>query len=155
MANIAQPLAGLRPLHAKSQPALGDRHQPLRLGIHRADGEGLAGVADPAAIEHANVDADDVALLQLLAGVGDAVANDLVDGNADRGRERWTQHAPALIGHGAVALVFRQGALAADEALSEVIQLGGGDPRDDVWPQLFIRLGYDAPGIAQRGDLFR
>jgi len=96
MADIAQPLAGLRLLDAQLQAALGDRHQPLRLGVHRADGEGLAGVADPAAIEHADVDADDVALVQLLAGAGNAVANDVVDGYADRGREWWTQHAPAL-----------------------------------------------------------
>src|SRR5258708_40233922 len=112
MANIAQPLAGLRLLDAQLQAALRDRHQPLRLGIHRADGEGLAGVADPAAIEHAYVDADDVALVQLLAGAGDAGANDLVAGNADRGRGRGAHDGAPLIGHWAVALVFWPAALA-------------------------------------------
>src|SRR6185437_330831 len=82
-ADIADAPARLRRRNTKLQAVLGRGEQALCLLIRVADGEGDAGIADPAAIDDADVDADDIAVFEYLVCAGDAVADNVVDGDAD------------------------------------------------------------------------
>ena len=70
-------------------------------------------------------------VFQHLFGAGDAVADDVVDGDADRRGERVGDTSRA-IRHGAVALVHRQRAALADELFGDVVEFRGPDARHDV-----------------------
>src|SRR5260221_1189284 len=132
--DVAQVLAWLRLLDAKLQAAIRHIHQSLRLRRDLPHGHGFAGVATPAAVEHADIDSDDIPLAQLFPGAGDAMADDVVDRCADRAwerRARWTAAAGWLR---AVALIHRECSSAEDEFLREAVELSGGHAGLDVRP---------------------
>ena len=103
----------LMPRHQRLAGALDE--QP-RLLVDLADEVGRVGVAVHAADERGDVDVDDVAVAQH-GGVGDAVADDLVDRGAQR------------LGEAAVAERRRVGAVVDEELVPDAVQLVGGDAR--------------------------
>src|SRR5690606_37874538 len=72
---------------ATPEALLGDVDQLLDLGRDLADGHRDGGVAVPAVHDRTAVDGDDVALHELSLP-RDAVHHLVIDGGADRGRER-------------------------------------------------------------------
>ena len=80
-ADVADRPPGLHGLDAVPGALLGDPHELAALGIDVADEERGVGVAVHPTDEAGDVDVDDVAVLQR-TGVGDAVADDLVDRGA-------------------------------------------------------------------------
>src|SRR5690242_21455294 len=121
-ADIADASAWLRRCNAKLQAVLRRGEQALCLLICLADGEGDAGIADPAAIDDADINADDIAIHKYLMRAGNAMADDIVDGDAD-GRWEGGTHQPSAIANRAVALVDGQRTVAANELFGDAIQL--------------------------------
>src|SRR5262249_24968820 len=121
--------------------------------IHRPHGKAAAGVANPSFVDHADVNADDVPLLERLLLAGDAVADGVVDRDTDRRWKRWAYHLATPVGYRAVALVHWQRAAVADELLGDAIQIGGGYAWHHMWPQRLVRLGYNATGVADHVNL--
>jgi hypothetical protein len=58
--DVAEPVADLALLHRGEQRPLRDLEQLARDGRDRADGKGDGAVGDPAPVDHADVDGDDV-----------------------------------------------------------------------------------------------
>ena len=83
MADIADAPAGADRGDAAHQALVGDLDQPLGGALQLADRVHAAGIAMPAIDDEGHVDVDDVALAQRLL-VGNAVADDVVDGGAAR-----------------------------------------------------------------------
>ena len=81
-ADMAGGVAGLHRRHAAHQRLVGHLDQPLGPARDVADRIHAAGIAMPAVEDQRHVDIDDVALLQRL-GVGNAVADDVIDRRAD------------------------------------------------------------------------
>src|SRR5690242_7238862 len=128
-------------------------YQLLRFRVYLAHGVGHARVADPAAIDYADVHADDIALVQHLACAGYAVADDVVDGDADRRGEGLASWLATLRGIAAVAFIDRNRALASDILLGDAVQFSRRDAWNDMRAQNLICLRDDAPCLAQLRDL--
>ena len=100
-----------------------------------ADAEHAAGVAMPAVDDDCDIDVDDVAVLQPLVA-GYAVADDMVDGGADRLRKA------------AVVQGRRNGAVPDDEVMAQTIQLARGDAGLNAGRDEIQRLGGESAGQA-------
>ena len=114
--------------------------QPLGLGRDLADRERPRRVGDEAVERDADVDREQVALLEPVRA-GDAVHDHVVRRGADRGRV-------AL-----VALEGRRAALGADVLLGGRVELGGRDARPHRLLQQRERVGDDLAGARHRLDL--
>src|SRR5207302_8458706 len=112
-AQVAQPVAGLGLLHARPEGLLGDADQAQRLRADPADRDGAAHVGPEAVQDQAQVEADDVALMDR-APAGDAVDDLVVDRDAGRLR---------------IVLVAEEaGPCAAlpDQAVGQAVEVAGG-----------------------------
>ncbi len=114
--------------------------QALRLRRDRPDRKRPGGVGDEAVQRHADVDGEDVAVLQLHRP-RDAVHDHRVRRQARGGRI-------AL-----VALERRLAAARADVLLGDRVELAGGDPGLDLLLEQRKRLGDDRAGARHRVDL--
>ena len=110
---------GLTALIARSSASCVRSTSSRGLLVDVAGEEGRVGVAVHAVDEGGDVDVDDVAVLDD-AGVGDAVADHLVDARAQRLREA------------AVAERRGVGAVVAQELVADPVELVGGDAGCDV-----------------------
>ena len=75
---ITQAIADSRLLNRQIETALRHIEQMLRLAIDIAHRKSHAGITAPAIQAKADIDADDVAFLQMLLGAGDAVTDHLI-----------------------------------------------------------------------------
>src|SRR5690606_27576695 len=97
----------------------------------------------PAVLDHGDVDVDDVAVLEDLGGARDAVADDVVDGDAGG------------LGVAPVADVGRDRALHVDDVVvADAVQFLGAHPRLHVRGDHFQHLGGQAAGDAHLLDFF-
>ena len=78
MRDIPDPCADLCLRNRSIQAGLGILQQLSDLRLYLADGEGIAGIAVPALIAGAEINADDIALIDSSAA-GDAVDDFLID----------------------------------------------------------------------------
>src|SRR5690606_7891677 len=114
MADVAQGGAGLHRADATEHRFAGHLHQAPGHHRRRAGEIHAAGVAVPAVLDDGDVDIDDVAILQDLGLVRDAMADDVVDGNAGG------------LGLAAVADVGRRALLHIDDVLvADAVELFG------------------------------
>src|SRR5690606_16632657 len=137
VADVAQGRARLHRADAAEHGLAGGLDQAP--GHHRglAHVVHAAGVAVPAILDHGDVDVEDVAVLEDLARAGNAVADDVVDRGADRGREA------------AVADVGRNGALDIDDVVvADPVQFGRGHAGLHVGGHDLENLGRQAAGDA-------
>src|SRR5262249_2156292 len=133
VADVTQGRARLDDLDAAHHRFVGDVDQLLRLHADLADAEHAAGVTMPAVEDDGDVDVEDIAVLQLLVA-GNAVADDMVDGGADRLRET------------AVVQGRRNGAAPDDEVVAQAVEFARGDARLDVGRDIVERLRRQATG---------
>ena len=144
VADVAQGRARLDGADAAEHRLAGHVDQALGHHRRRAGEVHAAGVAVPAVLDDGDVDIDDVAVLQDLGFARDAVADDVVDRGADRGRE-------AL-----VADVGRDRLLHVDDVVvADAVQLGGGHAGLHVRGDDLQHLGGQAAGDAHLLDLVR
>src|SRR5690606_14786161 len=143
VADVAQ--GGTRLHRADAAPHRLGRGLDQAPGHHRR-GAGVvhaAGVAVPAVLDHGDVDVDDVAVLEDLGGARDAVADDVVDGDAGG------------LGVAPVADVGRDRVLHVDDVVvADAVQFLGAHPRLHVRGDHFQHLGGQAAGDAHLLDFF-
>ena len=96
----------------------------------------------PAVQDHGDVDIDDVAVAQRLV-VGNAVADDMIDGGADG------------VAIAAIAQAGGNGAMGDDVVIGHLVQLGGGDARLHQRHQQVQHLGGQAAGPAHALEIRR
>ena len=142
-ADVAHAAAILDGLDAQAQALLGDLDELFHVGLGSADEEGLGGVAEPAVDDGADVDVDDVALLQLQRFGGDAVAHDLVHRGADAARVPVVVEGPV-----GVAPLRRPGD-------GDVVEFLGADPWLHEGADMVKHLGRDAAGATHAIELGR
>src|SRR5947209_8571875 len=132
---------------------MGHLHQSLRLAVYSAHSVCHARIANPAFVEDANIDADNVSLVQNLRGTGDTVTNHIVDRDANSGRESGNSRLPIFSRSSAIAFIDRFRTLAADIVLSNAVKFSGGSVWHNIWAQHFIGLGDNPPRLAQLRNL--
>src|SRR5579884_610948 len=124
-ADVTKSLPGACLFNTQFHAALRHVHQMLRFGVKVADREGDAGVTNPAFVEDADVDADDISLFEQLLGTGNAVTDDIIDRDTDRRREwRNSWHAVASRTR-SIALVDRFRTLTANEIFRDFVEFSG------------------------------
>ena len=134
VADVAEMLAGRQFLDAEPHALEGHLGQALRLDAGLADEEHPAGVAVEAVLDHGDVDVDGVAGLQP-AIAGNAVADDMIDGGADRFREA------------AVVQRRRDRALdVGDVVVADTVQFVGRDAGLDIISDHVEHVGRQAAG---------
>ena len=138
----------LRRLDAPPQCLAADGQQTLRLQRDLAHGIGDAGVAAEPFQPQADVDADDVPLLQH-AAVGQAVADLVVDRGADDAGEGGVFALAA-----AVPFVERLRTLLIDVVFDQAVKLLEGYAGLDVLFENSKALGDQAAGCAHPGQFF-
>src|SRR5690606_16877093 len=121
---------------------LGTFHEQAGLFIYVADQEGGVVIAMDAADVGGDVDVDDVPVFQH-RGVGDAVANDLVQRGAQR------------LGESAVAQGRRVGVVVHQELVADAVQLIGGDSGLAGLADFLQRLSGNFRSYADAFDDFR
>src|SRR5918912_2959892 len=126
--DVADAVPDARLRNSCGERGLAGLEQPLGLLGDVADRERVGAVGDEAVEGHADVDVDDVALLERV-GPRDAVDDDRVRRDAERR------------GKAAVALRRRDAALARDVLLADPVELGGRHAGPDVLPDEGDRLG--------------
>src|SRR5579862_9832624 len=89
VANIADRIVGTGLFYAKLHAAFCHIDQPLGFAIERTNRVGCAGVANPTFVDNANIDTDDITILQHMFFAGNAVTDYIVNGSADSRREWW------------------------------------------------------------------
>ena len=144
IADVAQGRAGFDGGDARHHGFVGDVNQALGDGGDFADGKHAAGVAVEAVFFDGQVDVDDVAFFEGFV-VGDAVADDVVDGCA------------AGFGVGRVAVVQRGGiaALNVDVIIvNEFVDFVGGDAGFDELADVVEGFGDEAAQFAHFFDFF-
>ena len=124
--DVGQAVPFLHLLQALGESAFGRGDEPKGLGADPADGDGQGRVAEEAFVEGAEIQTDDIAVLQETPR-GDAVDDLLIDRNADRG------------GIAAIALESRLGAELAGPLLRVKIEVAG----PDAGPDEGLELGQD------------
>src|SRR5918998_3509642 len=117
--DVPEPLAGARLLGGRLEAPPGGLEEPLGLFRHLPYRDGGGGIGHEALVAHADVQRDDVPLLEAV-GAGDAVHDHGIRRGADRGRK-------AL-----VALELRGAAPREDELLGQGVELLRRDARTDV-----------------------
>ena len=136
VADVAEMRARPHRLDAAHQRLMRRPHQPARLYADAVpDREHAARIAVPAVQDDADVNIEDVAVAQP-ARAGNAVADDMVDGCADRLRE---------------ALVVerrRHRVVPDDEVVAKRVELLRRRARDDVRRHMVQHFGREAPGLA-------
>jgi hypothetical protein len=121
MPNVTQGSAGTHRTNTGAHGLIGGGHQSLRLGAGIADRVHAAGVAEPAILDHGNVDVENVAVGQDSI-IRDPVADHLVDRRADG------------FGKPVVTDVSGDRALYVDDpVVTEPIELVGRDARAHVF----------------------
>src|SRR5918998_2440701 len=118
--HVAEPVPGPHRLRGGGEAVLGNFEQSLRLFGHLADGYRGRRVGDEAPVADADVDGEDVALLQAV-GARDAVHDHGVRGGADGARE------VRRPGGAGVALELGAPAVGADKVLRHRVELAGRD----------------------------
>ena len=144
IAYVAQCRAGFDGFDARHHGIVGGVYQALGDGGDFADGKHAAGVAVEAVFFDGEVDIDDVAFFEGFV-VGDAVADDVVDGCA------------AGFGIGRVAVVQRGGiaALNVDVIIvNEFVDFVGGDAGFDELADVVEGFGDEAAQFAHFFDFF-
>ena len=144
IAHVAQCRAGFDGFDARHHGIVGGVYQALGDGGDFADGKHAAGVAVEAVFFDGQVDVDDVAFFEGFV-VGDAVADDVVDGCA------------AGFGVGRVAVVQRGGitALNVDVIIvNEFVDFVGGDAGFDELADVVEGFGDEAAQFAHFFDFF-
>ena len=122
MADVAEGRAGADAADTAPHGFVGDVHQALGEDAGLTNEEGAVGVAVPAVFDDGDVNVDDVAVFQGLVG-RDAVADDVVDGDAGRGGE----------GRAAVVEAGGDGVLLVDHVIvTAAVKFSGGNTGDDV-----------------------
>ncbi len=121
---------------------LGHVEELTRLRADRAHRHRHRGIGNPAVLDHADVDREDIAPLQLV-GAGNSVHHHRVGRGADRAGET------------AVSLEGRLGVLRADELLGRRVELPGGDSRPGLRLEHLQAADEDVPGHSHLLDLLR
>ena len=103
----------------------------------------------PAILDDRHVDVDDVAVLEGLAVIGNAVTDHVVHGGADGFRERNPARRAAIAQTGGDSML-----LVDDMVVTDAVQFLGGDPRLDVLADHFQDFGGQFARFAHFGDLF-
>src|SRR3954449_3645962 len=140
MRHVPQTLARRALLDGVEQRLLGHVEQLRGDRRDGTDGERPRGVGHPAVLDDADIDADDVAALELV-GAGDPVHHHRVRRRADRAREA------------AIALEGRLGALRADELLGRLVEIPRGDALADLALDQLEGPDKDRPGRGHLVDL--
>jgi len=118
LGDVVDAIAGVGLLNADGESFLRFGKEPHGGGRDVADGDGGGGVADPAAEDDADVELDDVGVLDA-ASATDTMDDFVVDRDTDVAGE------PAIMEEGAASAPF------VDEARGELVDLAGGDTGHD------------------------
>jgi hypothetical protein len=141
MADVTQPVAGLRLRNAQHHRLVRHLHQPARLDRHLADQEHAAGIAVPAVQQRRHVDIDNIAVLQR-PRAGNAVAHDVVDRDA------------AALGIAAIPQRCRVAPAADHRRADDIVQRLGLHARHHVRRDFVHHLRSKAPCGAHAGKAF-
>ena len=139
--DIAQVNPWLDGGEARLDGGLGRVDEALPLAVYRADAEHARGVGEVAVADGRHVDVDDVALLQDVVLVGNAMAHDFVDGRA---------HA---LGKALVVEVSRDGVVLDAVVVDPLVDLCRRDARLDVRGDVVERADVDLPLPHQQSSL--
>src|SRR3989440_10932338 len=83
--DITEVVARTRLLNAKFSTAFGNVQESQRLTVKLPHSKGDAGIADPTAITHSNIDANDISIFKNMLRVGDAVTDHVINGSTNGG----------------------------------------------------------------------
>ena len=117
-------------------------HETLPLGADLADEEHARGVGEVALVDGGHVHVDDVAIVQVFARAGDAVAHHVVDADA---------HA---LGESLVEEGGGDGIVVGGEAVDQVVHVGRGHAFADVRGHIVQQGSIDFGALADAGQLF-
>ena len=143
MADVAEGRTGAHHADAAPHRFVGNVHQAAAENADVANEVGAVGVAVPAVFDDGDVYIDDVAVFQGFVR-GDAVADDVIDRDAGRGRE----------GRAAVVEAGGDGLLdVGDVVVTAAVQFGGADAGNDVRGNHVKHVRRQAPGDAHFGEV--
>src|SRR6266567_2373889 len=150
--DIAHVIARTRLFNTKFRATFRHTQQLLRSAVNRADSKSSTGIANPAIVVYANINANDISIFKTLLCIGYTMTNHIVDGDTNgrrEGRDCWL----SLPGWSrAVAYVGRNCPFTTDKVFSDTIKLSSRCARYDIWEQDLVRFSNDTPGPAHLGD---
>jgi len=147
--DITKVVARTRLLNAKFSAAFGDFQESLRLVVWRPYSKGDAGIADPTAITHSNIDANDISIFKDMLRAGDAVTNHVINGGTNGGGE-WRNGGVAIsLWPRSIAFVDRYCSLRTNKLFCNTIQLGGIHAWNNIWTEHFICFRNDATCLTE------
>jgi len=147
--DITKVVARTRLLNAKFSAAFGDFQESLRLVVWRPYSKGDAGIADPTAITHSNIDANDISIFKNMLRVGDAVTDHVINGSTNGGGE-WRNGGVAIsLWPRSIAFVDRYCSLRTNKLFCNTIQLGGIHAWNNIWTEHFICFRNDASCLTE------
>ncbi len=146
VADVGEPAAELRRRQPRPQRGLAHAGELQRLGRHLADRHGDGRIAMPAVEDRSAVDRQQIAVAKY-ARAGDAMDDLVVHGGADAALKARLAHVTAVIEE------RRDGALSADRAFRDLVEILRGHPRDNRLAELVQRAGNHQPRLAHQQDL--
>src|SRR5579884_2664931 len=147
-ADITQAILRAGLFNAEFHAATSNIQQFLRCAIYSANGVCRTRIADPALIQHADIDADDIALLQLLLLTWDAMTNDIVDRSTNSARKGRDQNPPLSISTTPISFINGGGTSTTNKVLGDTIKFSRRNSWFDIRAEHFKCFRNQPPGFA-------
>src|SRR5579859_2473882 len=96
-----------------------------------------------------DIDTDDIPIAQSIFLTGNAVADDVIDGSTDSGRERWNYRAPMHRWHCSITYITGDSPSAANVLLGYLVDFRSCDAWFHMWTYHLIRLCDNTSGLPQ------